>query len=76
MGIVQIEQDFALCAAKFPGLICIPVATQFMADSVIAMFAFEQTVEGVRASSEKHYRLVAPEAVSEADLAAYRKRSE
>lgn len=74
LGIVQIEQDFALCAAKFPGLICTPVAAQFMADNVIAMFAFEMTGDGVRAVSEKHYRLVAPDQVSAQDLAAYRKR--
>ena len=74
LGIVQIEQDFALCAAKFPGLICTPVATQFMADSVIAMCAFEQTAKGVRVSAEKHYRLVAPGEVSDEELTAYRKR--
>ena len=74
LGIVQIEQDFALCAAKFPGLICMPIATQFMVDDVIAMFAFEQTPEGVRVSSEKHYRLVAPDQISDKDLAAYRNR--
>lgn len=74
LGIVQIEQDFALCAAKFPGLICTPVATQFMTDNVIAMFAFEQTADGVRVSAEKHYRLVVPGEVSDADIAAYRQR--
>ena len=26
LGIVQVEQDFALCAAKFPHLVCRPVA--------------------------------------------------
>ena len=76
LGIVQIEQDFALCAAKFPGLICTPIATQFMGDDVIAMFAFEQTAEGVRVAAEKHYRLVAPDEISGKDLAAYRKRVE
>src|SRR5690606_14931163 len=40
-GKVQIEQDFALCAHKFPKLICIPVAAQFMRDGKIALFSFE-----------------------------------
>jgi hypothetical protein len=74
LGIVQIEQDFALCAAKFPLLICQPIAAQFIGTDVIAMFTFEQTPAGVRVSAEKHYRLVAPDEVSEADLASYRKR--
>ena len=76
LGIVQIEQDFALCAAKFPGLICTPIATQFMGADLIAMFAFEQTDDGVRVAAEKHYRLVAPDQISDKELAGYGKRSE
>lgn len=30
LNVVQIEQDFAVCANKFPGLICRPIGTQFM----------------------------------------------
>ena len=30
LSIVQIEQDFALCNHKFPGLVCRPIAAQFM----------------------------------------------
>ncbi len=36
LGIIQIEQDFALCAEKFPQLICCPIAAQFMEGDVIA----------------------------------------
>lgn len=32
IGQVQIEQDLALCAEKFPSLICRPIAAQFMAE--------------------------------------------
>ncbi len=32
LGIVQIEQDFAVCQAKFSTLICKPIAAQFMAN--------------------------------------------
>jgi len=72
LSIVQIEQDFAVCAHKFPSLICRPVATQFMNDDVIAMFEFGEDENGVGIVSEKHYRLVPPEEVTESDLANYR----
>lgn len=74
LGIVQIEQDFALCAAKFPKLICRPIAAQFMADNLIALFAFEAGEDGIRISEEKHYRLVVPENITDEDLSVYRDR--
>lgn len=74
LSIVQIEQDFALCADKFPSLICRPVAAQFMADDLIALFEFEEDESGVAIVSERHYRLVPIEALSEEDLQAYRER--
>jgi hypothetical protein len=74
LNVVQIEQDFAVCAHKFPSLICRPMAAQFIEDGVIVLFEFEQTDAGVRISSEKHYRLVPPDEVSEADLQNYRQR--
>jgi len=74
LGIVQIEQDFAICAEKFPLLICRPIAAQFMDDDVIALFEFEQTENEIAISSEKHYRLVAPDEMTAADLQNYQKR--
>ncbi len=74
IGTVQIEQDFALCSAKFPQLICRPIAAQFMKNDVIAMFEFEKTKKGLAVSSEKHYRLVPPEEMTAEDLDRYRKR--
>jgi hypothetical protein len=74
LGIVQIEQDFALCAFKFPSLVCRSIAAQFMQDDVIAMFEFEQSEDGVGIASEKHYKLVPPEEVTEDDLESYRNR--
>ncbi len=76
LGIVQIEQDFAVCANRFPSLICRPVAAQFMEDNVIALFEFAQDENGVGVYSEKHYKLVPPEEVTEKDLLAYRERTE
>ena len=75
LSIVQIEQDFAVCAQKFPLLVCRPLAAQFMRDSVIVLFEFEQGENGVGIASEKHYKLVPPEAVTEADLNTYRQRT-
>lgn len=75
IGIVQIEQDFAVCAAKFSGLICRPIATQFMGHALIALFEFEQTDEGIRVSAEKHYRLVSPGELTPEELESYQRRS-
>jgi hypothetical protein len=76
LGIVQIEQDFAICRDKFSGLICRPIAAQFMNDNVIALFAFEESNKGISISSEKHYILVPPDEMTEEDLLEYRKRPE
>lgn len=74
-NLVQIEQDFPLCAKEFPSLICQAIGAQFMEDNLIALFEFEETDEGVAQTSEEHYRLVSPERLSEEDLRAYRERT-
>ncbi len=72
LGVVQIEQDFALCREKFPGLVAIPVATQFIDSDLIVMFSFEQDAKGkVRIAAERHYRLVEPNGVTADDLNRY-----
>lgn len=71
LSIVQIEQDVAMCAEKFECAICRPIAAQFMEGNVIAMFAFQETENGVRLHKERHYQLVPHEQVSAADLATY-----
>lgn len=75
LSIVQIEQDLAVCANKFPSLICRPIGAQFMEGDVIALFEFEEADGGVGIASEKHYKLVPPEEVTEADLEKYRQRA-
>jgi hypothetical protein len=75
VGIVQIEQDLALCKAKFPALICRPIAAQFMADNLIALFMFEESKNGLVVAQEKHYRLVPPDQMTEKDLEDYRNRT-
>jgi hypothetical protein len=74
LGVVQIEQDMALCAAKFADLICRSVAAQFMPDGAIALFEFESGKRGLAISSEKHYRLVRPEELSPEELRDYQHR--
>jgi len=74
IGVVQIEQDLAVCKTKFPGLICRSIAAQFMEEDIIALFECERTREGIRVSFEKHYRLVNPDELTEEELEAYRKR--
>ena len=74
LSIVQIEQDVAMCAAKFSLLLCRPVAAQFMQDAVIGMFELEEGESGISIVSEKHYKLVPPDQVTEADLRSYRAR--
>jgi hypothetical protein len=72
LATVQILQDVALCKHKFPLLICRPIGAQFLTQEVIALFEFQQTKEGIRIASEKHYRLVPPDEIDESDLQTYR----
>ena len=76
LSIVQIEQDFALCSHRFNGLICMPIAVQFMEDGQIALFAFEDSSDGLKISLEKHYRLAVKDELTEAELQTYRTRTE
>jgi hypothetical protein len=62
LSIVQIEQDVALCAEKYPGLICKPIAAQFMSNDVIALFEMAINGDLVEITKEQHYQLVATSA--------------
>lgn len=72
IGIVQIEQDLALCKAKFPDLICTSIAAQFMDDNVVALFALQEQENEIRLVRESHYRIVPPDEISHEDLIRYR----
>jgi hypothetical protein len=76
LNVVKIEQDFALCAAKFPQARCRPIAAMLMDTDLIAMFEFSLEEHGVRVAAERHYRLVPAEKISAKDLARYSQRSE
>src|SRR6266511_2817117 len=72
MSVVQIEQDIAVCAAKFKDAVCRPLGAQFIQPDLIALFEFETTSDGVRVRTERHYHLVPPEELTEEDLRLYR----
>lgn len=74
IGAIQIEQDIAMCAEKYPQLICRPVAAQFMHDNLISLFEFEISNGRIGISQEKHYRLVAQEDLTQEELELYRRR--
>ena len=75
IGVVQIEQDLALCNEKFPELVPRPIAAQFMDDETIALFEFDDDPDdGVVKLAERHYRLVPEQDLSSEELRIYRNR--
>lgn len=75
IGVVQIEQDLALCEEKFPGLVARPIAAQFMDDETIALFEFgDDPDDGLVKLAERHYRLVPEQELSSDELKTYRSR--
>lgn len=74
LGVVQIEQDIALCEEKFPNLVCTPIAAQFMQGGVIALFQLEDTNNGINISFEKHYQLVPSDKLTKDEINSYRNR--
>ncbi len=74
LNIVQIEQDFDVCKARFPSLIAKPIGAQFMDEHTVAIFEFERTDEGIKVSAERHYQFVDPDQITESDLRTYRQR--
>ena len=74
LNIVQIEQDYAMCEARFPSLIAKPLGTQFIDDQTVAIFEFELSDGAVRVAAERHYQLVEPDELTDDDLLTYRRR--
>lgn len=72
LGISQIEQDLALCAEKYPDLICRSIACQFVAHDTVAMFEFTMEDERIVKVNERHYKIVDAAQIRTADLHAYR----
>jgi hypothetical protein len=74
VGVVQIEQDLLVCASKFPRLVCRPISAQSLGENLIALFELENTEDGIRVTSEKHYMLVNPKNLTDEELSEYQKR--
>ena len=72
LNVIQVWQDFRVAEQKFPDLIARPVAAQFLDDSVIALFEFEEANAEITIAREHHYNLVPPDELTHAELAAYR----
>ncbi len=67
LGRIQLEQDMAFCAKKFPALICRPIAVQLMEEDVIAMFELAIPEDRVEIMDERHYKLVSAEEITPRD---------
>lgn len=72
IGVVQIGQDLAFAAAKFPEMRCRPIAAQFMAGGVIALFELTLDDGQVKVVEERHYRLVPAAALDQKAIRDYR----
>jgi hypothetical protein len=72
IGIVQTTQDIRYAAQKFPDMRCRPIAAQFMAGGVVAMF--ELTLKGneIKVVEERHYKLVSASEIDQTDIRNYR----
>ncbi|AEP13450.1 DNA methyltransferase [Chloracidobacterium thermophilum] len=72
-SLVQVEQDAAMCARKFPGLLCRPIVAQFIQPDLVALLMFGRTDSGEWVlMAEKHYRLTPADQVTPEDLQRYR----
>ena len=71
LSIVQIWQDFHVAEQKFPAMIPMPVAAQFMTDGSIALFQFDKSAEEITIAREGHYNLVPQTELTDEELATY-----
>ena len=71
-GIVQVLQDFALCADRYPYAICRPIALQFVAENNVAVLELavrdEDEILKLNIVDEKQYVFVPRSEISEDDL--------
>lgn len=71
IGLTQIEQDFGVCAQKWPHMTARSVAVQFMDDDKIAMFELGLQEDRVAVIREAHYRLVSFSEITDEDRELY-----
>ena len=61
----------ALCAEKYPELICRSIACQFVTRDIVAMFEFAIEEQRIVKVNERHYKIVEATEISGDDLRAY-----
>ena len=71
IGITQIEQDLALCAEKYPSLICRSIACQFITNEIVAIFEFSIDNDSIVKINERHYKIVEANSITPEDLIKY-----
>lgn len=76
IGLTQIEQDFGVCAQKWPRMAARSVAVQFMEQEKIALFELGLQDHRVIVIREAHYRLVASGEITDGDRELYLKTRE
>lgn len=72
IGVVQTTQDIAFGAEKFPDMRCRPVAAQFMADKVVALFELTIENDDVKVVEERHYKLLPADQLDREAIRNYR----
>lgn len=72
IGVVQTAQDIRYADQKFPGMRCRPIAAQFMAEGLIALFELILLDDEVKVAEERHYRLVPASELDQNAIRLYR----
>lgn len=65
IGVVQVAQDVALCAERFEGLTCRPIAVHTLPGDGVAMFELLLEDGELRIVEERHYELLTVDAPEE-----------
>ena len=70
IGTVQTMQDIKCCEAKFPDLICVPIAVHKMnEENALCIFRLKLEENVVKIADEKHYKLVSRHEMDRNDIA-------
>jgi hypothetical protein len=75
LGRIQVEQDIAMCEAKFPQLVMRPIAAQFMPSGTIALFEVAIHENAMVVVREAHYKLVPFDEITPEDRKLFRSQA-
>lgn len=71
LNVIQIRNNFEICAVKFPDLICVPIGAKLIEPGHLALFSFRHSRTSVKLSEERQYELVPAHQLDDEDLASY-----